>query len=154
MKNISSIPPWFTLYEPDQIQIIPYLFAWLTVKASESQKRKGGALQLLLADYLVHSDHRAFVEWVMSCRSFVFITLRERGEEKGEARKLELDHNHRGHGVAISFPVQSRNLMAQAFALITHLGNASIPFHFISSNQSHISKWICPDEKSCRTWYY
>lgn len=76
----------------------------------------------------------------MSCRSFVFITLRELGKEKGEAGKLELDHNHRGHGIAISFPMQSRNLMAQAFALITHLGNASIPFHFISSNQSHISK--------------
>lgn len=65
------------------------------------------------------------------------------GEEKGEAGKLELDHNHRGHSNAISFPMQSHNPMAQTYALIRHLGNTSIQFHFISPNQSHISiKWI------------
>lgn len=64
--------------------------------------------------------------------------FRAAGKEKGKAGKLQLDHNHRGHSGAISFPVQSHNPMAQTFALIRHLGNTSIPFHFISSNQSPI----------------
>lgn len=55
------------------------------------------------------------------------------GEEKGEAEKLQLDHNHRGHSNAISFPMQSHNPKGQTFALIRHLGHASIPFHFIGS---------------------
>ncbi len=33
-------------------------------------------------------------------------------EGKQEVGKLQLDHNHRGHSNAISFPMQSRNLMA------------------------------------------
>lgn len=85
----------------------------------------------------------------------MFIILRGLGREKGEAGKLQLDHNHRGHSNAISFSMQSHNPMAQTFALIRHLGNASIPFHFISSNPSHISiKWIHWDEESSWTRYY
>lgn len=59
------------------------------------------------------------------------------GGKKAEAGKLQLDHNHRGHSNAISFPMQSHNPMAQTFALIRHLGNASIPSHFISSSISY-----------------
>lgn len=48
---------------------------------------------------------------------------------------LQLDHIHRGHGNAISFPMQSHNPTAQTFALIRHLGN---PSHFISSAQINL----------------
>lgn len=49
------------------------------------------------------------------------------------------DHHYSGYSGAIRFsPAQSHNPMAQPFSLSTHLGNSSLPFHFISSNQSHI----------------
>lgn len=87
-----------------------------------------------------------FISWKKNCCVLRQVTHNEVGsnvrqrekEKEREAGGLQLDHSHRGHSNAISFPMQSHNLMAQTFSLITHLGNAPIPFHFISSNQSHI----------------
>lgn len=115
---------------------------------------------VLLSTHTLHihsvTDGGTYPKLLISKKLVVCVHhFRAAGKEKGKAGKLQLDHNHRGHSGAISFPVQSHNPMAQTFALIRHLGNTSIPFHFISSNQSPISiKWIHWEQKSGWARYY